>query len=147
MGAIRKELPALLTTLQQLYESTGDAEAFGISTPLACFTVVASVSSFQRSSNATMQRKAANFSKLQVLLRFILDEMKSLNNEKADWCASTESTLAMLETDYGIDIGRHTPGSARSRYASIKGMKDNQLQIAIPYIDFFDGKYQEVLFR
>ena len=29
--AIRKELPALITTLQQLHEVTGDAEAYGLS--------------------------------------------------------------------------------------------------------------------
>ena len=33
--AICKELPALIITLQQLHESFGDAEAFGISTLLA----------------------------------------------------------------------------------------------------------------
>ncbi|XP_064386984.1 zinc finger MYM-type protein 1-like [Halichondria panicea] len=43
MRAIRKELPALITTLQQLYETTGDAEAFGLSTLLSCFTGVASI--------------------------------------------------------------------------------------------------------
>ena len=72
MRAIRKELPALLTTLQQLYETTGDAEAFGLSTLLACFTGVASVFFLSEvldilaKMNATMQRKAANFSKLQI---------------------------------------------------------------------------------
>ena len=33
--AIKKELPALIITLQQFYETTGDAEAFGLSTVLA----------------------------------------------------------------------------------------------------------------
>ena len=43
MRAIRKELPALILTLQQLYDSTGDAEAFGLSILLSCFSGVVSV--------------------------------------------------------------------------------------------------------
>ena len=141
MRAIRKELPALITTLQQLYETTGDAEAFGLSTLLACFTGVASVIFLSEvldilaRMNATMQRKAADFSKLQVLLQLTLEELKSLKNEKADWCSSTESTLTKLQTEYDIDIGRHTSGSARSKFALISNMKDYQSHIAIPYID------------
>ena len=30
MRAIRKEIPALIITLQQFYESLGDAEAYGV---------------------------------------------------------------------------------------------------------------------
>ena len=85
--------------------------------------------------NATMQRKAADFSELQVLLQLALDELKSLKSEKADWCSSTESTLTKLQTEYDIDIGRHTSGSARSKFALISNMKDYQSHIAIPYID------------
>ena len=54
--------------------------------------------------NATMQRKVADFSKMQALLQFTLDELKSMKEEKAEWCSSTESTLAQLETEYGIEI-------------------------------------------
>ena len=35
-----------------------------------------------------------------------LDELKSLKNEKAKWCLSTESALKKMEREYGIEIGR-----------------------------------------
>ena len=140
--AIRKELPALITTLQQLYETTGDAEAFGLSTLLASLCGIASIfllsevlDIFAR-MNATLQRKTADFSKLQVLLELTLNEVKSLKNEKAEWCSSTESTLKKLEREYGIEIRRHVCGSARSKLALIKSMKDYLSQVAIPYIDY-----------
>ena len=41
--AIYRELPSLIVTLQQLYETSGDAEAYGIGTLLATYTGVASI--------------------------------------------------------------------------------------------------------
>ncbi len=41
--AIYREFPALIITLQQLYEASGDAEAYGLSAVLASFTGIASV--------------------------------------------------------------------------------------------------------
>ena len=41
--AIYRELPALIVTLQQLYETTGDAEAYSIDALLATCTGVASI--------------------------------------------------------------------------------------------------------
>ena len=41
--AIYRELPALIVTLQQLYEVSGDAEAYGIGALLATYTGVASI--------------------------------------------------------------------------------------------------------
>lgn len=85
--------------------------------------------------NATLQRKSADFSKLNVLLQFTLDELKSLKVEAAEWCSSTESTVMMLESEYGIEVGRHAGGSARSRFVSIKTMREYRSQVAGPYID------------
>lgn len=139
--AIRKELPALITTLQQLYETSGDAEAFGLSALLASFVGVASIFLLSEvldilpRMNATLQRKSADFSKLNVLLQFTLDELKSLKEEAAEWCSSTESTVMMLESEYGIEVGRHASGSARSRFVSIKTMREYRSQVAGPYID------------
>ena len=141
MRAIRKDLPALVTTLQQLHETTGDAEAFGLSVLLASFTGVASVIFLSEvldilaRMNATMQTKVADFSKLNILLQLTLDELRSLKNDKAEWCSSTESTISKLEAEYGIEIGRFTPGSARSRFALIKSVEEYLLHVAIPYID------------
>lgn len=79
MRAIRKYLPAVVTTLQQIHETTGDVEAFGIRQALlelpACIFFLSEVLD-------TMQRKAADFSKLKVLLQFTLDELKLLRQEK-----------------------------------------------------------------
>ena len=41
--AIYRELPALIVTLQQLYETSGDAEAYGIGALLATYIGVASI--------------------------------------------------------------------------------------------------------
>ena len=38
--AIRKELLALITTLHHLYDTTGDAEAFGLALVLSSFVVL-----------------------------------------------------------------------------------------------------------
>lgn len=43
MQAIQKGLPAIITTFQQLCETSGDAEAFGLGALLAGFTGVTSV--------------------------------------------------------------------------------------------------------
>lgn len=73
--AIYRELPALIITLQQLYETSGDAEAYGLSTLLATYTGVANIVFLSEvldvlaKMNATMQRKHADFSKLPVLLK------------------------------------------------------------------------------
>ena len=41
--AIHRKLPALILTLQQMYETSGDSEAFCLSTLLATYSGVASV--------------------------------------------------------------------------------------------------------
>ncbi len=43
MRAIQKDLPAIIVTLQQIYETAGDAEAFGLGTLLSSFAGVTSV--------------------------------------------------------------------------------------------------------
>ena len=69
MKAIRKELPALILTLQDLYETSGDAEAFGIQKILSSFGGVTAVillgeiSNLLASLNCFMQKKAADFSR------------------------------------------------------------------------------------
>ena len=134
MRAIRKELPALILALQQLYDSTGDAEAFGLSILPSSFSRVVSV--FFLSDvleilariNVILQRKVADFSKLQIMLQFTCDELKSLKREKADWCSLAESMLAKLETEYEITIGR-------SFFAKISSIKEYLSHIGIPYID------------
>ncbi len=70
MKAIRKELPALILTLQDLYETSGDAEAFGIQKILSSFGGVAAVTllgemlNLLANLNCFMQKKTADFSRL-----------------------------------------------------------------------------------
>lgn len=43
LHAIHKDLPALVATLQQLYQTSGDAEVYGISLALSSFSGVARI--------------------------------------------------------------------------------------------------------
>ena len=73
--AIRKELPALIMTLQQLYEASGDAEAYRVQSILSSFTGVATIVllceilNLLATLNCFMQRKMADFSRLKIILR------------------------------------------------------------------------------
>ena len=117
--AVRKELPAILITLQDLYETTSDAEAFGVQSILSSFAGVATVIilceilNLIATLNCFMQRKATDFSRLKVILDSILDQLKCLKREDADWCSEVESTVATLESEHEIAV--HT-----SVYRSIK---------------------------
>ena len=83
-------LPRASCTLQQLYATSGDAEAYGLSTLLATYTGVASVVFLSEvldilaRMNASMQRKLADFSKLPVLLKVTTDQLEHLKEEKSE---------------------------------------------------------------
>ena len=76
LRAIRKDLPALLVTLQQLYENSGDAEAYGIFLVLSSLSGIASIILLSEvldliaRLNCYMQ--AADFSRLPIILESIL---------------------------------------------------------------------------
>lgn len=112
MRAILKDLPAIITTLQQLYETSGDAEAFGLCTFLASFCgILSEVLDILARMNASMQKKTADYSRLQVILDVTLDDLKSLKNDGAEWSTSTDEACVKLENEYGFEIGRHSSGS------------------------------------
>ena len=70
MRAISRELPAIIITLQQLHETTGDAETFGLCTLLASFTCIASVmllSEAMQKSEAYKRIFPNTFSLFQIL--------------------------------------------------------------------------------
>ena len=79
--AICKELPPLLQTFTQLYESSGDAEAYGIYSILASVNGVSSshllseVLSALALLNLLMQKKIADFGKLPFMLKSTLDHL------------------------------------------------------------------------
>ena len=96
--AIYQELPALIITLQHLYETSDGAEAYGLSTLLATYTGV-HVASFVFLSevldilakrNECMQRKLVDFRKLPVLVKVTTDQFKHLKKEESEWLSSVE---------------------------------------------------------
>ncbi len=107
MKAIRKELPALILTLQDLYEISGDAEAFGIQSILSSFGGVAAVVFLREilnllaSLNCYMQRKTADFSRLQIILESII---KSFKQEDASWCSEVGKATSCLQNEHGITV-------------------------------------------
>ncbi len=122
--AIYREFPDLIITLQQLYEASGDAEAYGLSAVLASFTGIASVVflcevlDVLARMNAIMQRKHADFSKLPVILKATTDQL-------------VESQISQLKEKHGITLNTVTCGSTRSRWFSISTIAEYRTQVAI----------------
>lgn len=137
--AIRREFPALVTTLQQLYETSGDAEAYGLSMLLASQVGVASIMLLSEildilaKLSAAMQTKVADFSKIPNLLKVTIDSLKALKEESSDWVALVTTAISKLETNYGITVSCGY-GSTRS-HANITNVSAYRTSVAIPYID------------
>ena len=114
--AIYRELPALIITLQQLYETSGDAEAYGIGALLATYTGVASIVFLSEvldilaRMNVSMQRKLLDLSRLPVLLKITTDQLEHLKDERSEWLGSVESEISLLKEKHDITLGTH--GSA-----------------------------------
>ena len=108
--AICKELPPLMQTHSQLYESSGDAEAYGMYSLLASVNGVSSsyllseVLSALALLNLFMQKKIADFSKLPFMLKSTLDYLNSIRESDASWCTAAETAILNLETEHGITI-------------------------------------------
>ena len=95
--AIYKELPPLLQTISQLYESSGDAEAYGIYSLLASVNGILSsyllseVLSALNLLNLFMQNKMADLSKLILMLKSTLNHLNSIRESDASWCTAAET--------------------------------------------------------
>ena len=141
MRAIKKELPALIVTLQQLYQATGDAEAFGLSALLSSYAVVsgiiflAEVLDILAKINVAMQRKIIDFSKVPSFVKILVDELRSLKSEESEWCSTVQSTIIKLEEEYDIVVGAQRHGSTRSKSARISTLQEYRECVAIPYLD------------
>ena len=87
--AIRKKLLILITTLHNLYNTTGDAEAFGLALVLSSFCGVATIVLLSKvldlvaKLNSFMQRQAADLSRLPLILDSIEKEQKLLKEDGA----------------------------------------------------------------
>ncbi len=135
--AILKELPALIITLHQLYEESGDAEAYGLALILTSYPGVATIillsallDLLAKLNNCFMQRKAADFSKLPIILRSIVDEIKHLKDPGSEWCSIVESTVEMLETEHSITVKNISSTSRNAVCAN--SMAEFRDTVAIP---------------
>ena len=87
--AICKDLPALIITLQQLYQTSGGAEAYGIALVLSSFSGVASIILLSEvvdllaKLSCYMQRQTVDFSRLPLILKSILKELEELKEDKS----------------------------------------------------------------
>ena len=87
---LEKRLASLIITLDNLYEGSGDAEAYGLSLVLSSFSAIATI--FLLSAvldllarlNCFMQKKAADFSRLPIILEAIISELKELKKDGAE---------------------------------------------------------------
>ena len=88
--AICKELRALIMTLQQLYEASGDAEAYRVQLIVSSFSGVASILLLSEipntlaTFNCFMQRKTPDFSRLKMMLDSVLEQLTSLKLNSAE---------------------------------------------------------------
>ena len=90
LRAIRKELASLIITLDNLYEESGDAEAYGLSLVLSSFSGIASIFLLSAALdllaklNCFMRKKAADFSRLPIILEGIISKLKHLKEDGAE---------------------------------------------------------------
>ena len=121
----------MFQTLSQLYESSGDAEAYGIH-----FLLAKAVISYQKFSvplNLFMQKKIADFSKLPFMLKSTLDHLNSIRESDASWYTAAETATSNLETEHGITIkGCRGPTVMKLPPLSVQQFR---VQVAIPYLD------------
>ena len=138
--AIRKELPAIILTPQELYERNGDAEAFGVQSILSSFVGVATVIILGKildlvaTFNCFMQRKATDFSRLKDILHSTLDQLKAFKDDDADWSSEVETTVEGLESEYEITVCASV-GIARRGSTSVTTTLDSfRTAVLIPYV-------------
>ena len=77
-----------------------------------------------------MQRKATELSRLPIIPKSIVSELKNLKDAGGEWCSLVEISIAMLATDHDITMRR---SSTRSDSATTMSVYRDV--IAIPYID------------
>ena len=139
MKVIRKELPALILTLQQLCESSGDAEAFGIALLLASqvgidgIVLLAEILDLLANLNTSyMQCKTANFTRLSGFVNSIIEELKSMKPGDAKWFSDAISLQATLEESHGITIT--TCAGVTRGTSTLSSIEDFRVKDAIPYL-------------
>ena len=79
-----------------------------------------------------MQKKAADFSRLPIILEGIISELKELKNDGAEWYNQVETTLSKLTNEQGIQI---RCCSTRRGCANATTVSEYSESVAIPYIE------------
>ena len=134
--AILRVLPALITTLQSIYDECGDAEAYELTLVLRSYSGVATivllsaVLELLAKLNCFMQRKTTDFSRLPIVLDGILAELKHLKDNIAKWCSLVGRKVAELTDVHDISLQEHSVRNSTS-----KNITNYRLCIAIPYIE------------
>ena len=132
--AIFRELPALIITLQQLYETSGDAEAYSLSNLLATYTGAASVVFLSEVLDIlALQTKLEDFSKFPIFLKVMTNQLEHIKEETSEWLGTVETVISQLQEKYDIVLGKH--GSRRSNWSFIRSVCEYRTLVAIPYID------------
>ena len=98
---------------KQLYEISGDAEAYGIGALLATYTGVASIVFLSEvldilaRMNVSVQRKLLDLSRLPVLLKITTDQLEYLKDKISEWLGSVESEISLSKEKHDITLGTH----------------------------------------
>ena len=135
----RTPCPNHHTAAATVYETSGDAEAYGLSNLLATYTGVASVVFLSEvldilaRANASMQTKLADFSQFPIFLKVMTDQLEHMKEETSEWLGTVETVISQLQEKYDIVLGKH--GSRRSNWSSITSVCEYRTLVAIPCID------------
>ena len=125
LRVVKKELPTNIITLQQLSDTSGDAEAYDFSVLLAsqigvaCVILLSEVLDIIAMLSTAMQMKIADFSKLSIHLNMVIDIFKDLKKEDSNWLSDVQSALSLLETEHKISIIA-SYGFSRSRSSTVE---------------------------
>ena len=138
LRATRKELPALITTLHHLNITTGYAEAYSLALVLAPFCgfdsiiLLSKVLDLLAKLNSFMQRQAADFSRLPLILDSIEKELKLFKKNGAGWWLEVTSIVKKLEDNH-IIVRRGEPHTWRSQ--SFQCVSQFHISVAVLHFD------------
>ena len=108
--AIRKELSALIVTLHNIYDDSGDAEEYELALALSSYSraspihLLSVVLNLLAKLNCFMQRKATDFSRLPTILKSIVSELKHLKDAGSEWCLLAETSTVMPASEHDITM-------------------------------------------
>ena len=115
----------MIITLHKLCNDSGDAEAYGLPLALSSYCGVATINLLSvvldllTKLNCFMQRKATDLSRLPIILKSFVSELKHLKDAGAEWCSLDETSIAILATDQDITMRRSSTRSDSATTMSV----------------------------